>query len=202
MYFQLIKQSLILNVKPEMKKTKLYIRITWIALTSIGLMLFFLHPNLFTKEALFNFIKENSSHIFLTYIGISLIRGIFLFPSTPFVFAGILLFPDSSMTVFWISIFGILITATYLYFASIFLEFDKLFGGRHSQKTDKIIEKLNKHGFWIVLGWSFFPLVPTDLICYIAGSIRMDFRKYILAIFIGEAILVGAYVYLTTTLTF
>jgi len=64
------------------------------------------------------------------------------------------------------------------------------------KKADKIIEKLNKHGFWIVMGWSFFPFVPTDLICYIAGSIKMNFTKYITAIFIGEAILVGAYIYL------
>ncbi len=159
-------------------------------------MLFFLSPDSFTKEALSSFIKENSSHILLTYLGISLVRGIFLLPSTPFVFAGIILFPESLWVVFWISMLGIMATATYLYFASRFLEFDKLFGEKHSKKTDKIIEKLNKHGFWIVLGWSFFPLVPTDLICYIAGSIRMNFIKYIAAVFIGEAILVGIYVFL------
>ncbi len=91
---------------------------------------------------------------------------------------------------------GIMTTATYLYFASKFLEFDKLFGEKHKKKTEKITYKLNKHGFWIVLGWSFFPLVPTDLICYIAGSIKMNFPKYFTAVFIGEAVLVGIYVFL------
>ncbi len=177
-------------------KIKKLLRITWIALILIGLVLFFLHPNWFTKESLSDFIKNQSTHILLAYIIISLVRGILLLPSTPFVLAGIILFPTQPFVVFTVSILGIVITATYLYFASKFLEFDKLFGEKHSKKADKIIEKLNKHGFWIVLGWSFFPLVPTDLICYIAGSIKMNFWKYIAAIFIGEAILVGCYVYL------
>ena len=131
-----------------------------------------------------------------------MVRGVFLLPSTPFVFAGILLFPESPWTVFWISMFGIITTAVFLYYASRFLEFDKLFGNRHSKKTDKIINKLNQQGFWIVLGWSFFPFVPTDLICYIAGTIRMNFLKYLSAVFIGEAILVGIYVFLGETVLF
>jgi uncharacterized membrane protein YdjX (TVP38/TMEM64 family) len=179
-----------------MKRTKTYLRITWIALILIGLVLFFLYPDSFTKESLSNFIQNQSSNILLVYIIISLVRGVFLLPSTPFVLAGILLFPNEPFLVFFISILGIVITAIYLYFASRFLEFNKLFGRNHSKKADKIIEKLNQHGFWIVLAWAFFPLVPTDLICYIAGSIKMNFTKYIIAIFLGEAILVGAYVYL------
>lgn len=174
---------------------KKILRLIWIALVLSGLVLFFLYPDLFTKESITSFVKSNSSSIIITYAVICLVRGIFLLPSTPFVFAGILLFPDSLWVVFWISMVGILVTAMYLYSASRFLEFDKLFGEKHSKKTEKIIEKLNKHGFWIVLGWSFFPFVPTDLICYLAGSIRMNFWKYIAAVFIGEAILVGFYVF-------
>lgn len=170
-------------------------RLIWIALILAGLVLFFLYPNWFTKEGLSDFVKTNSAGIFWTYLGICLVRGVFLFPSTPFVFAGILLFPDSLWWVFWISMLGIMATATYLYFASRFLEFDKLFGKKHTAKMENITTKLNKHGFWIVLGWAFFPLVPTDLICYISGTIRMNFAKYFVAIFIGEAVLVAAYVF-------
>lgn len=179
-----------------MKTTKLYLRITWIALILTGLVLFFLHPDWFTKEALSNFITTQSSNILLGYLIISLVRGLFLLPSTPFVLAGILLFPSAPWLVFSISMTGILVTSSYLYVASRFLEFDKLFGKKHNQRTNKIIDQLDKHGFWIVLGWSFFPLVPTDLICYIAGTIRMNFIKYILAILVGESILVGAYILL------
>ncbi|QCX36915.1 TVP38/TMEM64 family protein [Aureibaculum algae] len=179
-----------------MKKTKIYLRIFWVALVLIGLALFFLYPEKFTHDSISAFVKENSTKIFSTYIGICLIRGLFLLPSTPFIFAGVLLFPESPWTVFWISMFGIMTTSIYLYFASKFLEFGNLFGQKHNSRKTKIIEKLDKHGFWVVLGWSFFPLVPTDLICYIAGSTRMNFIKYISAIFIGESILVACYIFL------
>ncbi|MEN8927425.1 MAG: VTT domain-containing protein [Flavobacteriales bacterium] len=177
-----------------MKRAKTFLRIVWIALILIGLMLFFLYPNSFTKEALSDFIQKQSSHILLAYAFVSIVRGVFLLPSTPFVLAGILLFPSQPFLVFSISLMGILITSTYLYFGSRFLEFDKIFGLKQSGKANKIIDKLNQHGFWIVLGWAFFPAVPTDLICYLAGTIRMNFAKYILALLIGEGILIGIYV--------
>lgn len=172
------------------------LRLIWIALILSGLVLFFLYPDYFTKEGLSTFVKENASSVFWTYLGICLVRGIFLLPSTPFVFAGIILFPESPWLVFWISMIGICVTAIYLYLASRYLEFHKLFGNKQAEKTERIIQKLNIHGFWIVLGWSFFPLVPTDLICYVAGSIRMNFYKYISAVIIGEAVLIAIYVFL------
>ena len=146
---------------------KKILRLIWVALVLTGLVLFFLYPDWFTKDSLSEFVLNQESNVLIIYLILSLFRGIFLLPSTPFVLAGILLFPDQPFLVFTISILGIVITATYLYFASRFLEFDKLFGEKHSKKADRIIEKLNQHGFWIVLGWAFFPLVPTDLICYI-----------------------------------
>jgi uncharacterized membrane protein YdjX (TVP38/TMEM64 family) len=45
-----------------------------------------------------------------------------------------------------------------------------------------------------VAGWSFFPLVPTDVICYVAGMMKMPFYKMMLGLFIGEMVLVTAYV--------
>lgn len=175
---------------------KQILRIIWIALVLSGLVLFFLHPEWFTKEGISEFVAKKQANVIIIYLIISLVRGIFLLPSTPFVLAGIILFPDQPWLVFWISMVGILVTATYLYFASRFLEFEKLFGAKNFDKIERIKHKLNKNGFWIVLGWSFFPFVPTDLICYIAGAIRMNFWKYISAVYIGEAILVGCYIYL------
>ena len=138
----------------------------------------------------------------MIYIVISLIRGLFLLPSTPFVLAGAIIFPDNLHLVFIVSMLGIVATAVFLYFASRFLEFDKLFGSKNPSnnsglsKIQIISQKINKYGFWIVLGWSFFPFVPTDLICYIAGTTKMNFKKYIAAVFIGEAILVYLYIFL------
>lgn len=178
-----------------MKKIKLYIRFIWIALILSGLMLFFLYPDSFTKESISLFVQRNSSHILLVYFLLSLLRGIFLLPSTPFVLAGIILFPNQPTLVFLVSLLGITITAFYLYYASKFLELGVLFSNKQLSKSENIRKKLHKHGFLIVLIWSFFPIVPTDLISYIAGSIKMNFTKYITGIVLGESILIGLYIY-------
>lgn len=177
-------------------KLKKQLRYIWLLLIIAGVGVYLYSPNSFTQENISVFIKNQNSNLLVIYLIISLIRGVFLLPSTPFVLAGTLLFPDNLPLVFFISMIGIMGTAILLYYASYYLEFDKLFGQKHSEKYDKVTAKINKHGFWIVLGWAFFPLVPTDLICYAAGTIKMNLSKYLLAIFIGEAVLVFIYLYL------
>ena len=50
--------------------------------------------------------------------------------------------------------------------------------------------------FAIVAGWSFFPLVPTDVICYVAGIAKMSFKKMVMALLFGEIPLVTTYIFL------
>ena len=45
---------------------------------------------------------------------------------------------------------------------------------------------LERHGLPIVIGWSFFPLLPTDAVCYVAGVVRMRIAKVLLGVAIGE----------------
>lgn len=90
---------------------------------------------------------------------------------------------------------GILIGSSFIYGAGRFFTDDNFFSAKHQEKLPIIKDKINQHGFWIVLGWSFFPLVPTDLVCYVAGSTHMKFIKFITALFIGEFILVSIYLY-------
>ena len=189
----------------SLNKIKRLLRYFWLFLIVLAIGSYLYSPDSFTGENITLFIKNKNANLFLVYVVISLIRGLFLLPSTPFVLAGVILFPTNLSLVFVVSMLGILTTAVFLYYASRFLEFNKLFGdsslNRPSSasglsKVEKISQKINKYGFWIVLGWAFFPLVPTDLICYVAGTTKMNFKKYISAIFIGEAILVFLYLYL------
>ena len=52
----------------------------------------------------------------------------------------------------------------------------------------------------IVIAWSFFPLVPTDVICYVAGIVKMPYRYLILGVLIGEVVLIYLYVFYGTGL--
>ena len=43
-------------------------------------------------------------------------------------------------------------------------------------------------------GWSVFPFVPTDVICYVAGTLRMHLGKFMLGVTLGEIPIVAFYV--------
>lgn len=169
--------------------TKIAVFAAWILLIILAIVLYFLFPEEFTALGIKEFVSQFSGLAIGVYFSISLLRGLFLIPSTPFVLAGALLFPDKLWLVFIISMLGILGSGTFIYFAAQFFEF----GEKKDKNINRINEKIRKHGFWIVLGWAFFPVVPTDLICYVAGRTRITFWKYLLALFIGEAVLVTVY---------
>ncbi len=90
---------------------------------------------------------------------------------------------------------GILLGASMIYYAGKLFTAEDFFSEKHQKKLPLIKDKINAHGFWIVLAWSFFPLVPTDLVCYISGATRMKYLKFILAVFLGELVLVSTYLY-------
>ena len=49
-------------------------------------------------------------------------------------------------------------------------------------------------------GWSAFPLTPTDVICYVAGTLRMPVARFAGAVALGKAALVAFYVWATGSL--
>ena len=161
------------------------------------LVLFIIDPYSFSAEGFADFISLYGDQMMIAYAVLSIIRGLFLIPSTPFIIAGAMLFPEQPLTVFIISIIGVLTGSTFVYYFSDLLGFS----GKLEKKYPKQIEKWNKrlNSKWavgLVIAWSFFPLVPTDVICYVAGVVKMKYRNLIFGVLIGELVLVYLYVYL------
>ena len=65
---------------------------------------------------------------------------------------------------------------------------------KHRPRVRWLKEQTRKRGFWIVLAWSAFPFVPTDVICWVAGSLKMHFGRFVAAVALGELPLVSFYV--------
>ena len=179
----------------SMKQFKKYLRWTWIVLILITVTLFLIYPDSFTAESLKTVFNNNSSLILLAFILLSCIRALFFLPSTLFVLMGTVLYPDEPVFVLIVSMIGILIGASLVYKAASILTPEQLFRGKNLTRMEGVRSKMEKYGFSIVLLWSFFPAVPTDLICYVAGTIKMSFWKFILAVFLGEIVLVGIYIW-------
>ena len=172
--------------------------VIWIAaiVSLLGYSIY--NPSFLDHERMKDVLSSYSSQIMLIYIFICLIRGAFLLPSTPFVILGALLFSDQLWLVFFISQLGIFASAIILYFFSGFFGFDTYFEKKYPEKIKKIQSKVNSpQAFGFIVAWSAFPLVPTDLMCYIAGTVRMNFTRMITAMIIGEIPLVYLYVFYT-----
>ncbi|NER14379.1 hypothetical protein GWK08_13075 [Leptobacterium flavescens] len=172
-----------------------YARLLWIAAIVICIGIYLYNPSSFSKEAIADYISGYEHYGLLVYLTIHILRGFVLLPSTPLIFAGVLLFPSEPLQVLTISLIGIGSSSLLIYFFSDKLGFSAIFS-KKSKKIALIEEKLNgKYGFAYIIGWAFFPLVPTDLICYVAGALKIKVSVFIFSILLGELILCALYIY-------
>lgn len=170
------------------------LRWLWGSLIVIALSLYFVYPDSFTATSIKLFLGDNATTVFVFYILASSIRALFLLPSTIFVLLGVALYPENPFFVLFTSLLGIQIGATLMYYSASFLTPVALLG-KGADKIETVENKMKKYGFWIILFWSFFPAVPTDLICFVSGSTKYNYWKFFFAVLIGELILVSVYVF-------
>ena len=170
--------------------------IVWIAIPITSVAIYIYDPGLFTADNIVSFLRRFETEILIVYLAISITRGLTLLPSTPLVVAGTILFPNDGGMVLLISMLGILASSSLIYDFSEYLGFSEYFEKRSPEQTHKIRRQLEKPlGSLFVFLWAFFPFVPTDAVCYVAGTIRMTFWKFILAVMLGELVLCSFYIF-------
>jgi len=120
-----------------------------------------------------------------------------MIPSTLFVMAGVLLFPDMPAIILLISMAGVIFSACILYFFPDFFGLNTILEEKYATQIVRLKGIFKKKGASVfVLGWSFFPLVPTDLICYVVSLAKLSFKNMIVGVFVGEILLNAGYIYL------
>ncbi|MBV9217715.1 MAG: TVP38/TMEM64 family protein [Acidobacteria bacterium] len=168
----------------------------WAIVIGSAISAYLISPTNFTAANIAAFIERFQGAIWLVYFCLSAIRGITLLPSTPLVLAGTLLFPAHPWPVLIVSLIGIFLSSSMIYFGSEFLGFDEYFEARKPVLVHRIRRRLEHPlGLLFVGAWAFFPLVPTDAVCYVAGTSRMNFPKFIAAVMAGEALLCSIYIF-------
>lgn len=183
-----------LNQFPKAVRRSLIV--IWSAVIALCIGAYLSDPTGFSSGNIAHFLESLGIWVWAGYFAFSILRGFTLLPSTPVVLAGTLLFPSQPWAVLAVSLIGILVSSTMIYYFSEFLGFDEYFESHKPELTHKIKVRLERPlGFVFVALWAFFPFVPTDLVCYLAGTTRMNFAKFISAIMVGEALLCSFYVF-------
>lgn len=129
----------------------------------------------------------------LVYLIFGCLRGFTLIPSTTLVLAALPFFSPGWL--FALTLIGILISSASIYLFSEWLKLDELIARKHAYRLNQLQRVLAKYELPVIIGWSFFPLAPTDLICYVCGALRVDFRKFLLGVGIGEGLICALYIF-------
>ncbi|WP_330925592.1 TVP38/TMEM64 family protein [Candidatus Sororendozoicomonas aggregata] len=168
----------------------------WLISVAVLLSSLLVFPQWLNRDAVATFLESLGSMAFAVYIVVSLLRATVMLPATPFVLAGAISFPDSLMAVFMVSILGIMAGALLLYSFPSFGGYDIYLESKYPRQIHKIRKKMaSPYAYWFIAGWSSFPLVPTDAICYVAGLAKMSARKVAAAVLMGEIPIVAFYIF-------
>jgi uncharacterized membrane protein YdjX (TVP38/TMEM64 family) len=127
------------------------------------------------------------------YLVLGAVRAFTLIPATLMIVVGLPFFRPWPL--FIMTVVGILITSALFYWFSEALQFNEEFERKHPKQIEKMRTALQKHQLPIIIGWSFFPLLPTDLICYVCGALKINFTKTMIGVGVGEGAICFIYIF-------
>lgn len=165
----------------------------WLAGATAALYVYF-----FRREALEDFLGNAATSSAMAggavYLLLCCLRGFTLVPATSLVLIGLVFFDPWPL--FLLTLVGGLVSSTCIYYFAEALHLDELLREKHGKYLDYLRGLLERYGLPIVIGWSFFPLTPTDAVCYLAGVIRMRLATLLVGVAIGKGAICALYIYL------
>jgi len=176
---------------PSRARLRIGLIAVWCVVVIAALYLFFFQRDWVQSELK----NANALSLFAggaVYLLFASLRGFSLIPSTYLLLAALPFFPPGVLLL--LTLVGILISSSCIYFFSEALRLDEYFEQKHPAGVAKIKRVLQRHELPIIVGWSFFPLAPTDLICYVCGVMKVNFRKFLLGVLLGEGTICAIYI--------
>jgi uncharacterized membrane protein YdjX (TVP38/TMEM64 family) len=164
----------------------------WLAVAATALYTFFFH-----RDALASHLQGASTWSVLAGSGLYLVlgslRGFTFIPATTLLLTALPFMPPTRL--FLLTLAGILVASASIYGFSEALHIEELLAQKHRAHVVRLTAWLQRYELPVIIGWSFFPLVPTDLICYVCGVLRVGFWKMLLGVAIGEGAICAVYIY-------
>ena len=179
-----------MHERPKLRKKTLYV---WIFFTLFILVLYLFNRDLFDISFLKNFVNDHLVMVISIYLTILTLIGLTFIPSTPFAIAGVLLFPP--LEAYVINLVGIVTSSALVYYFTQYLRLNTWIEAKFPEHITKIKKALSRKELPIIAGWSFFPVVPTDLIIYVSSTLNIPYWKCVIGILIGEGTLNAFYIF-------
>jgi uncharacterized membrane protein YdjX (TVP38/TMEM64 family) len=165
----------------------------WLFLLAVAAYGYFFH-----REALARVFLDLSASppawAYAAYLAIGCLRGFTLVPATYLVLAGMLVLPP--LPLFVLTLAGILVSSAAVYSFAEAMQFDRFFERRYGPQVARLRALMARRELPIVIAWSFFPIAPTDLVCYVCGALKVDLKKCLVGVTIGEGAICAIYIFL------
>jgi uncharacterized membrane protein YdjX (TVP38/TMEM64 family) len=175
------------------KKIKIVVILAWLVFFLGSLYIYFFHRSFFETEL--NGLAGTSVYLaYFIFLLAGCLRGFSLIPVTYFIVVGVLLLPP--LPLYILTIIGVMVSSACVYYFSEYMNFDSYFESKYKKQVDKVKALLTKNELPIVITWSFMPFLPTDLMCYVCGTLNIDVKKFLLGVFIGEGVACAIYIFL------
>jgi len=127
------------------------------------------------------------------YLLLGSLRAFTLIPAAYLVLAGLVVLNPGPL---WLlTLAGIAVSSTSIYFFSGAMELGEYFEVHHPEKLARLRRAIERHELTVIIGWSFFPLAPTDLISYVCGALRVNYTRFLVGILVGEGAVCALYIW-------
>jgi uncharacterized membrane protein YdjX (TVP38/TMEM64 family) len=130
---------------------------------------------------------------YAVYVLLGAVRGFAFIPVTNLLVLAIPIFPPIPLLV--MTLLGIAISSASIYAFAGSLKLGEYFERKHAEHAGRVRTALQKNPTAIVTAWSFLPVVPTDLICYICGVMKISFPRFMFGVLVGEGAICAIYVF-------
>ena len=165
----------------------------WLVVLASASYIYFFH-----REALQRLLLDLSAAppgwAYAAYLALGCIRGFTLIPVTYLVLAGMLILPP--IPLYALTLVGIIVSSAAVYYFAEAMQFDRFFMKRYAPQVARLRGLMARRELPIVIVWSFFPIAPTDLVCYVCGALKVDLKKCLLGVTIGEGAICAIYIFL------
>lgn len=165
----------------------------WVAVACGALYLYF-----FKREAVQAELRDALSASFwvasLSYLLIGALRAFTLVPATFPLLVAMPFFDP--WVLLGLTIPCIAISSSVCYWFAEALHLDEAVEQKYPKQIAQLKRLLQSYQLPIIVGWSFMLFLPTDVLCYVCGSLKIDYRKFLIGVIIGEGTVYAIYIFL------
>lgn len=166
--------------------------VAWLAIAAAALYVYMVHRP-WLRVQLGAALNQPPALAAAVVVILGALRGFTLIPATVLVFAAMPFLPPTRLLAAILA--GIICASATIYAFSGTLGLVERAERRDPRRIAALRQWLNRYQFPVIVVWSFFPLAPTDLMCALCGSLRVNFFPFLAAVTLGEGTICALYIF-------